>query len=96
MHRDKKIWGDDADMFRPERWENIEKPGWTYIPFSAGPRVCPGRQITLTESAYVLVRLMQKFKALENRDPVWEFVEQSRLTVESRNRVKVGLIPAET
>jgi hypothetical protein len=39
---------------------------------------------------------MQKFKALENRDPVWEFVEQSRLAVESRNGVKVGLIPAET
>jgi hypothetical protein len=28
--------------------------------------------------------------------PRLEFVEQSRLTVESRNGVKVGLIPAET
>jgi cytochrome P450 len=96
MHYDKDIWGEDADVFRPERWENIKKPGWTYIPFSAGRRVCPGQQITLTENAYVLIRLMRKFKALENRDPVLEFVEQNRLTVESRHGVQIGLIPIDS
>ena len=91
MHRDKGIWGEDADNFRPERWEDL-KPGWQYIPFSGGPRVCPGQQIALTETAYVLVRLLQKFESIENRDPVLDFVEQSRLTIESRNGVKVALI----
>jgi cytochrome P450 len=90
MHYDKEIWGDDAEKFRPERWEKIRNPGWTYIPFSGGRRVCPGKQIVLTENAYVLVRLVHKFKTLENRDPVWDFVEEHRLTVESRNGVKVG------
>ncbi|KAI9815253.1 MAG: hypothetical protein M1827_002733 [Pycnora praestabilis] len=92
MQRDKDIWGEDADEFRPERWEDM-KTGWHYIPFSGGPRICPGQQIALTECAYVLVRLMQNFRAMENRDPEMAFIEQSRLTVESRNGVKVALIP---
>ena len=94
MHRDKDIWGEDADSFYPERWEDL-KPGWQYIPFSGGPRVCPGQQLALTETAYVLARLLQEFESIENRDPVMEFVEQSRLTIESRNGVKVALIPAK-
>ncbi len=43
MHRRKDIWGEDADQFRPERWEN-KKSGWFYIPFHGGPRVCLGRK----------------------------------------------------
>ena len=92
MQRDKDIWGDDADDFRPERWEGM-KSGWHYIPFSGGPRICPGQQIALTESAYVLARLVQRFKTIENRDLEIAFIEQSRLTTESRNGVQVALIP---
>jgi cytochrome P450 monooxygenase len=51
--------------------------------------------ITLIENAYVLVRLMREFEKLENRDPVQEFVERTRLTTESRNGVKVGLISTQ-
>ena len=95
MQRDKDIWGDDANEFRPERWEDM-KTGWHYIPFSGGPRVCPGQQLTLAECAYVLASLLQRFETMENRDPEMAFVEQSRLTVESRNGVKVAFSPAWT
>ena len=95
MHHDKEIWGEDAEEFRPERWEGL-KPGWSYIPFSGGPRICPGQQITLTESAYVLVRLMQRFEKMENRDPEMRFIEENRLTVESRNGVLVALVPVKS
>lgn len=54
MHRRKDIYGDDADSFRPSRWDpdNKEGPdlravGWGYLPFNGGPRVCPGRTLTL-------------------------------------------------
>ncbi|KAL8952134.1 MAG: hypothetical protein Q9222_001946 [Ikaeria aurantiellina] len=88
-HRDKTIWGEDADDFCPERREKM-KLGWHYIPFSGGPRICPGQQLALTECAYVLARLVQEFDSVENRDPEMDFVEESRLTVESRNGVKVA------
>ena len=81
--------GEDAVEFRLERWEDM-KFGWHYIPFSGGPRVCPGQQLALAECAYVLCRLLQKFERIENRDLELEYVEQSRLTMESRNGVKVA------
>lgn len=43
MHRRKDFWGDDADIFRPERWEENPKHGWDYLPFNGGPRICLGR-----------------------------------------------------
>lgn len=43
MHRRKDLYGEDAQDFRPERWENL-KPGWSYAPFSGGPRICLGRK----------------------------------------------------
>ena len=78
----------DAGQFRPERRENT-KIDLHYISFSGGPRICPGQQLALTGSAYVLFRLLQKFKSIENRDPELAYIEQNRLTIESRNGVKV-------
>ena len=43
MHKRKDIWGEDAEEFRPDRWENIH-PGWGYVPFGGGPRICIGRK----------------------------------------------------
>ena len=42
MHRRKDLWGEDADDFKPERWAG-KKPGWEYLPFNGGPRICIGR-----------------------------------------------------
>lgn len=49
MHRRKDLYGDDADVFRPERWLDTEdqkglRMGWEFLPFSGGPRVCIGRK----------------------------------------------------
>ncbi|KAL5358473.1 cytochrome P450 [Aspergillus floccosus] len=65
MHRRKDIWGPDADDFRPGRWEG-RKTLWEYVPFSGGPRICLGQQFALIEAGYVLVRLVQRFDAMED------------------------------
>lgn len=44
MHRRKDLWGEDADEFRPERWEENGRHGWEYLPFNGGPRICLGRE----------------------------------------------------
>lgn len=68
LHRRKDIWGPDAEQFRPERWQS-KKPGWDYIPFNGGPRICIGQQFALTEAGYVLVRLLQRFDGIEDVYP---------------------------
>lgn len=42
LHRRVDLWGPDADEFRPERWYKI-RLGFEYLPFNAGPRICPGK-----------------------------------------------------
>ena len=83
QHRDKAFWGEDADVFRPERWATI-RPTWEYIPFSGGPRICPAIRLVYT--------LVRAFARLENRDEVLEWIEERRLIFQSRNGAKVGLI----
>lgn len=60
MHRRKDIWGDDADEWKPERFEG-RKSGWEQLPFGGGPRICLGQQFALIEASYVLIRLLQKY-----------------------------------
>jgi cytochrome P450 len=94
MHRRKDIYGQDADQFRPERWapeENL-RPGWAYLPFNGGPRICVGQQFALTEASYTIVRLLQEFKGIEDRDGT-PWVEQLALTVASAKGVQVAMVP---
>ena len=44
MHRRKDVYGEDANEFRPERWEEGLRPGWAFVPFGGGPRLCIGRE----------------------------------------------------
>lgn len=51
MHRREELYGSDARVFRPERWDpnidnevNLKGIGWGYLPFNGGPRVCIGRK----------------------------------------------------
>ncbi|KIW08038.1 uncharacterized protein PV09_00982 [Verruconis gallopava] len=92
MHRDTRFFGKDAHEFRPERWETL-RPGWEYLPFNGGPRICLGQQYALTEAGYVTCRLCQEFKNVESRDPgPWK--EGLTLTLCSANGTKVSLTPA--
>ncbi|KAI4623404.1 hypothetical protein J4E83_004798 [Alternaria metachromatica] len=92
MHRRHDLYGPDADEYKPERWETL-RPGWEYLPFNGGPRICLGQQYALTEASYVTVRLVQEFKTMESRDPgPWR--EGLTLTLASMNGTQVGLTPA--
>jgi cytochrome P450 len=53
MHRRKDIYGDDAEEFKPERWIDTPeakgiRPGWSFLPFNGGPRICIGRKFYFT------------------------------------------------
>lgn len=89
-HRSPAIYGDDAHVFRPERWlEPGFRPGWAYLPFSGGPRVCIGQNFALTEAMFVVVRLVQTF-AFEQRDfEPWR--EKLTMTCTGKGGCRVGL-----
>ncbi|EGV64571.1 hypothetical protein PSN45_004889 [Yamadazyma tenuis] len=68
LHRMEKFYGPNATDFIPERWENI-RPGWAFVPFLGGPRVCLGQQLALTEAGYIIIRLAQTYREFVNMDP---------------------------
>ena len=75
-------------------WESLRPPPWSYLKFGGGPRVCPGQNLALTEVAYAIVKIVQAFKSIENRDPVLDFVEVYKITIDSGNGAKVSMVPA--
>ncbi|KAJ4381093.1 hypothetical protein N0V86_003440 [Didymella sp. IMI 355093] len=92
MQRRTDLFGPDADRFRPERWlEPGFRPGWAFVPFSGGPRVCIGQNFALTEAMYVVVRLVQGFE-IERKD-MEEWREKFSITCTGLGGCKVGLTP---
>ncbi|KAI4244140.1 MAG: hypothetical protein L6R40_003124 [Gallowayella cf. fulva] len=88
MHRLEKFYGPDAADFKPERWETI-RPGWAFLPFNGGPRICLGQQLALTEATYVSVRLLQSFSKIQSRDPEpWH--EELTISCSSQNGTQLG------
>ncbi|KAF3491692.1 Cytochrome P450 52A13 [Arthroderma uncinatum] len=68
MYRDRDYWGEDADQFRPERFDGF-RGNWGFLPFGGGPRRCPAQMMVQTEAAYMLVRLARVYRRIEARDP---------------------------
>ncbi|KAF2144836.1 uncharacterized protein K452DRAFT_349808 [Aplosporella prunicola CBS 121167] len=95
IHRLPAVYGPNANDFFPERWAaDAEggplRPGWAFVPFNGGPRICVGQQLALTEASYTIVRLMQTFRKIENCDPgPWR--EKLALVLTSSEGTKVAL-----
>ncbi|MGB7241038.1 MAG: cytochrome P450 [Sulfitobacter sp.] len=87
LHRHTRLW-DNPDGFDPGRWhtDNGKTCQRTaYIPFSAGPRVCPGAGVAMVEGPLILSRILRDFK-VEIADPEPP-VPVAHLTVRSRNGI---------
>jgi hypothetical protein len=54
--------------------------------------MCPGQNLALTESAYVLARMAQEWNYCECRDDVCDWIEEMKITASSKNGVKIGLV----
>ncbi|CAO1636368.1 unnamed protein product [Parajaminaea phylloscopi] len=63
LHRNKEVWGEDSEEFRPERW--LERSASSYEkafnPFSFGPRQCVGRNLGLLEQQVLVAALYKHF-----------------------------------
>ncbi|KAJ7456542.1 cytochrome P450 [Mycena latifolia] len=54
------IWGEDAHLFRPERWQG-RQGGRNLFAFSDGPRQCIGKRFALGEIKALTVTLIRQF-----------------------------------
>ncbi len=61
LHRHTKLWN-DPDAFDPSRWQSDDtrqSARDAYMPFSAGPRVCPGAGFAMAEGPLLLSLLLR-------------------------------------
>lgn len=94
LHRSPDLWT-DPERFVPERFFGEERPSaYSYLPFAAGPRICPGLTLGLTEAVFCLAALGQRFTLRMAPGAVVE--PQCRLTLRPRGGVHMLVRPRET
>ncbi|KAI0174798.1 cytochrome P450 [Pestalotiopsis sp. NC0098] len=80
VHRNRGVWGDDADVFRPERWlpgpdeddeayrQRLKAFNAADLTFGAGSHICIGRNFALMEVYKITATLMSRYD-IELVDP---------------------------
>lgn len=98
QHRREDLYGTDAEDFRPERWltGELDEIGAGYIPFFKGPRTCLGKDFSLTEASYAIIRVLQSFPNIHlpqdtKVDPVGQERQNLTIVVSSADGCKVML-----
>ncbi|KAH6984446.1 cytochrome P450 [Ilyonectria sp. MPI-CAGE-AT-0026] len=100
IHRNRDIFGEDADQFRPERWicdeEKIKQMDRNLLTFGAGARTCIGKNISIMEVGKFVPQILRAFD-LEwaSTEPEWQvktywFAKQTGLLVRFKSRPQVG------
>lgn len=62
IHRNKRVFGQDADRFRPERWLDLEQTAFMdkyLLTWGYGTRICLGKNIAMMETYKLLVQVSQ-------------------------------------
>ncbi|NNE81294.1 MAG: cytochrome P450, partial [Silicimonas sp.] len=88
LGRHEEHW-QDPDAFDPARWDSgSPAPREAWLPFSTGPRVCPGAGFAMAEAAVLLAVLMAQFRfeVMDRPVPV------AHLTVRSRDGIRLRAI----
>jgi cytochrome P450 len=93
--RDPKYWGAEAELFKPERF--VDSPidyngnNFTYIPFGAGRRICPGISFAAVNMELPLAQLLYHFDWKLPTQEHLDMTEQFGLTV--RRKYGLNLVP---
>ncbi|OCK85393.1 NADPH--cytochrome P450 reductase-like protein [Lepidopterella palustris CBS 459.81] len=87
IQKDPKVFGEDANDFRPERmldgeFEKLPKCAWK--PFGTGMRACIGRPFAWQEALLVTAILLQNFN-FRLDDPSYEMQIKANLTIKPRD-----------
>lgn len=92
IQRSPRLW-QAPDDFDPGRWftdegRNAARDG--YLPFSSGPRVCPGAGFAMIEGVVMLARITAAFRLTPTKTPP---VPVAHLTLRGQNGIQIRLDP---
>ncbi|XP_021866092.2 alkane hydroxylase MAH1-like [Spinacia oleracea] len=98
MGRMKSIWGDDCNEFKPERWITEGgmikyEPSYKFSVFSAGPRICMGKQMVFTQMKIVAAIIIQNYH-IEVKEK--NHVPEDGLILRMKHEFKVKVFPYTT
>ncbi|KAJ2999754.1 hypothetical protein NUW54_g6890 [Trametes sanguinea] len=85
--RDRKVWGEDADVFKPERmldgkYDTLPRQAWQA--FGYGERACIGGAFAWQEAQIALVTIFQQFD-LSMADPKYQLAVKQTLSIKPTN-----------
>ena len=69
LHRDRTVWGDDAEEFNPDRFSPERErrlPPNSFKPFGNGQRACIGQQFAMQEATLVLGMILKQFEPIDH------------------------------
>jgi benzoate 4-monooxygenase len=77
LHHDPTIWGNDVEVFSPDRWlpgNLTQRQKMAFNPFSHGPRACVGQNVAMMELELIVATLFRRYD-LVLEQPVLECTE---------------------
>ncbi|KAK3714140.1 hypothetical protein LTR37_007942 [Vermiconidia calcicola] len=80
LHRDKRIFGEDAEEWQPKRWlskdqEKIKYMDQHILTFGAGKRTCLGRNIAMLELTKLVPALLMRYEMrLADPEKEWRII----------------------
>ncbi|XVE81360.1 hypothetical protein DITRI_Ditri15bG0057200 [Diplodiscus trichospermus] len=94
LHHDTQLWGDDARLFKPERFaEGIAKAtkynAAAFIPFGLGTRSCVGMSFATTETKTALSMILQRYTI--TLSPAYVHAPLTIITVQPQHGIQVIL-----
>ncbi|XP_054783547.1 cytokinin hydroxylase [Prosopis cineraria] len=89
IHHSKKLWGEDADEFNPNRFASKSFSSGRFIPFAVGPRNCIGQAFALMEAKIILAMFISKFRFTISAN--YRHAPEIVLTIKPRYGVQVCL-----
>ncbi|TYI99772.1 hypothetical protein E1A91_A13G040400v1 [Gossypium mustelinum] len=92
LHHDPDLWGDDVNLFKPERFaEGVAKAtkynAAAFMPFGLGPRSCIGMSFAITEAKTALSMILQRYTVTVS--PTYVHAPAPRLTLKPQHEMQL-------
>ncbi|XP_020591128.1 cytochrome P450 CYP749A22-like [Phalaenopsis equestris] len=89
VHHDRSTWGEDAQLFSPERFATTASGGAAFFPFGVGPRLCVGQGLAMLEAKLALSMILQRYSF--SLSPAYVHSPVSRLSCRPQHGIQVVL-----